>query len=45
MPDVRPLNERINGKRIKPGQQSDAKERLIFDDDDSLIPAYVKKFL
>ena len=29
-PDVRPLSSRI-GKRIKPGQEPDARQKLLFD--------------
>lgn len=30
LPDVRPLLERIKGKRTKPGQTPDAQKQLIF---------------
>lgn len=47
MPDVRPLDQRSNGKRIKPGQSPDAQEQLIFTldepQDNDLQPDYIKK--
>lgn len=48
IPDVRPLDQRLT-KRIKPGQQPNASEQLIFntgetiEPDYDLEPAYIKK--
>jgi hypothetical protein len=48
MPDVRPLDQKVTGKRVKPGQKPDATEQLIFnagesiDHDSDLEPAYIK---
>jgi len=54
--DVRPLDERLKGKRMRPGQQADAKEQLLFNNNEnslpdldtdlaSFLPDYVKKHL
>jgi len=45
--DVRPLSDRIKGKRLKPGQNPDATEQLFFQEEleypEDLLPEYVKK--
>jgi hypothetical protein len=47
--DIRPLDQKIKDKRIKPGQKADAVEQSIFTVNDNsdleLEPAYVKKYL
>jgi hypothetical protein len=53
MPDIRSLDQRTTGKRLKPEQKDDAVEQLVFNENldlreielPDLEPAYVKKYL